>query len=223
MSATASTEVISRASGEQFKAEGELRVVAFYNSLHDCSNFGQPLGYGVIKTNGFTIVSVEINSEYKIIEPEVPEQILNELKEYGKKLKKEEFVFKKIKKLCKKFEIPYSDELAFKIKYYTDREFSFGALEPLMQDKNVSAIICDMYNEPVSIIYNGRKMKTNLIFDKNELPVIVNLLATYCDKKLSKKEPMLDKMIDGTRIQLFYGSDFVSPKFIIVKPSLNSR
>lgn len=47
---TTSNEVVARVSPEQFKIEGESRLVAFYSSLHDCTNFVQPLGYGVIDT-----------------------------------------------------------------------------------------------------------------------------------------------------------------------------
>jgi hypothetical protein len=42
------SEVVYRVSAEQFKVEAESRLVAFYSSLHDCTNFVQPLGYGVI-------------------------------------------------------------------------------------------------------------------------------------------------------------------------------
>lgn len=43
------TEVASRVAPEQLRLEGEGRVVAFYSSLHDCTNFGQALGFGVLE------------------------------------------------------------------------------------------------------------------------------------------------------------------------------
>lgn len=112
--------------------------------------------------------------------------------------------------LMKEYGLKVKNELTLKMLYYFFRDFlGFGPIECLVLDLNLEDISCDGYSIPIYVFhrkYGG--LKTNVIFERNDLDSLVLLLGQRSGKHVSYATPLIDATLpDGSRIQLSYGQE----------------
>lgn len=191
--------------------------------------------YSVSTFNMLVPASLEKNETgkfiYKLNEPMVNFEALRLIKEYiaddfqkdFKILDNQEYVSKKLEKVCKKSKVEYSEELLKSIVYYLKRDLlGFRRIDPLMYDENVTAIYCDGLNKPVTVDYKNstEKIETNVIFSEiKDLNALLTKLAKATGNELSETKPILDTVFQGYKIQAVLGIGGASSKLIIKKES----
>ena len=115
-----------------------------------------------------------------------------------------------LSELLEEYGLSVENELIVKVLYYLFRDFlGFGPIEGLLLDPHLEDISCDGYGIPIYVFhrkYGG--MKTNIIFNKEELDSLVLLLGQKSGKHISYAVPLVDATLpDGSRIQITYGSE----------------
>jgi len=169
------------------------------------------------------------------------EQIVidNNIKFFGRKIKKEEqtkkglkSIFSKneksnekeeLKKLTKEEIEKKEKEIKDRVFYHLFRDFlGYGKIDIIMEDEGIEDISCDGHNVPIFIYHKKYdEISSNIIFDKEEeLNSFVVRLAQICGKQISVYSPIVDgKLPDGSRLQttlartVTRGSTFTIRKF----------
>ncbi len=101
----------------------------------------------------------------------------------------------------------------YRIIYYLVRNFlGNDRINSLMLDPNIEDISCDGINIPVFMYHNKyRNIKTNIIFEENELNSLVIKLCQRSGKHISISEPMVDATLpDGSRLQATLGKEITT-------------
>ena len=112
-----------------------------------------------------------------------------------------------------------------KLLYYILREVEgYGKIDPLMRDPNVEEISVLGANEPVIVVHKlntqTRWLKTNIVFERDELDRFIIKLAQKCGSSISAAFPIKElRTPEGHRIILFYGHEVTGKgsSFIIRK------
>ncbi len=119
-------------------------------------------------------------------------------------------ILETLEELLDEYGLTINNELMIKVLYYLFRDFlGFGPIEGLLHDPNLEDISCDGYNIPIYVFhrkYGG--LKTNIVFNKDELDSLVLLLGQKSGKHISYAMPLVDATLpDGSRLQLTYSSE----------------
>jgi flagellar protein FlaI len=161
---------------------------------------------------------------YNVVEPQLDmaaREILENVKEFiqekldinfaqVRKQEATDYINELFNRAVKYFKIKYDLEV---LRYYVLRDFmGLGAVEPLMQDKNIEDISCDGVEIPIYVYHRAPKLgsiRTSIMFTRrDELDSFVNKLSERCGKTISVARPLLDGTLpDGSRVQATLGSD----------------
>jgi len=171
------------------------------------------------KVSNKTLASRKIvDNTYELIEPFLKdeERILLE------KLKTQDFNEEKIKQtLQEELKDNFNEETYERLRYHLVRDkLSYGPLSALLEEKNVSEIICNGPNEPLTInIKNRGNLSTNISYLTSEaVNEQINILATKAKTILSEDKPFLDTMLPNKfHVQANLGTEFSKPRFILHK------
>lgn len=135
-----------------------------------------------------------------------------------------EAVFKRgIRDLLNEYGLQVTPDTFYRIFYFVWRAYiGNGKLDPILNDPNVEDISCDGHDIPIHIYHTAyQNMRTNVVFDENELDSFVVRLAQQAGKTISLENPLTSTILDdGSRIELTYedeitrrGSTFTIRKF----------
>ncbi len=94
--------------------------------------------------------------------------------------------------------------------YYLLRDFlEYGAIDPMMRDRNIEDVSCDGSDVPVYVYHREyRDLRTNVAFDRRRLNSMTVRLAQRAGKQISVSSPLVDASLpDGSRIQLTLGGE----------------
>lgn len=161
------------------------------------------------------LASAEVNKMYKVHEPILTpndEKVFNKIISKKPKDMKEAWEF--IEYYAKKYE---ARDLT-NIKYYVANQlFALGKIESLLQDDHMTSISCSGIDRLIEVTYEGRKLKTNLIFENKEnLDGFLFSIAKKVNAKLDEKNPILDTQLRGFRIHCVLGVE-TSSKFTFTR------
>ncbi len=109
-----------------------------------------------------------------------------------------------------------------KLMYYIFRDFiGLNKIEPLMRDPLIEDIECNGANTPIYVVHRFfESLKTNIMFEFDDLVDFVEKLAQRCGRYISYAKPVLDGALpDGSRVNATYTSDVTTrgPTFTIRK------
>ncbi|MFB6284238.1 MAG: type II/IV secretion system ATPase subunit [Halobacteria archaeon] len=100
--------------------------------------------------------------------------------------------------------------ILYKIYYYLYRDFvGYDKIDPILRDPGIEDVSCNGHEMPLYIYHRDyRDMRTNLVFQKEELDNLTIQLAQISGRHISVSNPMVDTTLpDGSRAQLVLGSD----------------
>ena len=124
-----------------------------------------------------------------------------------------EILTNKAKELIDKYIQDVDFKTFHKIVYYLTRNnIGFGRIDPLMKDPELEDISCSGPDIPVYLYHrNYENIKTNLIYEEEELNSFVFLLAQRSGKNISIAKPYLDATLsDGSRLQETLGREITT-------------
>ena len=127
-----------------------------------------------------------------------------------------------IKKVVKEFSIPVSPEQYARVMYYIYRNFvGLNEIEPLIRDPWLEDVGCDGISIPIYVIHRKYgSLKTNIVYEKEDLREFVIKLSERCGRYVSYAEPILDGTLpDGSRVNATLAGDVATrgPTFSIRK------
>ncbi|HJJ36667.1 MAG TPA: type II/IV secretion system ATPase subunit [Methanocorpusculum sp.] len=121
------------------------------------------------------------------------------------------------------FELPIADERKEVIIYYLKRNLiRYGKIDALFNDPWIEDITCNGANVPLYLYHQKYgNIRTNIVFDGEELNAYIIRLAQLADKQVSLTTPLVDAALpSGSRAQITYsdvissnGSSFTIRKF----------
>lgn len=139
---------------------------------------------------------------------------------------KKDILTGKVKEIIDKYIHNFDTRSFYKVLYYIIRNnIGFGRIDPLMRDGRLEDISCSGPSIPVYLYHrNYENIKTNIVFQEDELNSFVFLLAQRSGKHISIAKPYLDSTLsDGSRLQetlgreiTTRGSSFTIRKFKVV-------
>lgn len=161
------------------------------------------------------LASAEANEIYKVHEPILTP---NDEKVFDKVISKNAKNMKEGWELIEYYAEKYEARDLTNIKYYVaNKLFALGEIEPLLHDDHISSISCSGVNKFVEIVYEGRKLKTNLLFKTQEdLNSFLLSIAKKTNNKLDKDNPTLDTQLRGFRVHCVFGIE-TSSKFTLTR------
>jgi flagellar protein FlaI len=122
--------------------------------------------------------------------------------------KPEEFLGQKAQEVTGDFGIRLSTESREKLMYYLVRDLiGYGRLDPILRDKKAEDISADGPGIPVYVYHQSYgSLKTNVIFNEEELDSLINKLAQRSGRHISLARPLLDASLPSRdRLQLSIG------------------
>ncbi len=179
----------------------------------------------------YSFVTIQYNPStnkyfYCVVEPKLSEFEQVFLTEIKKRLRdillfevldtlvdKESMVDSKIRDIIKDYSIEITPKMLEKISYYIKRDFvRYGKIDPLMYDNSVEDISANGKNVPIFLYHRKyHNIKTNIVFNENELDPYIIQLAQKSGKHISLAQPIIDATIpDGSRIQMTLGSSITT-------------
>jgi len=185
----------------------------------DLDNYSYSLISTNINNKNIILASVNIKKTpegrvYELVESQLSETdrqiinrtrllVLDDLDKDSELTKKLDYLDTKIIKVCKDMGLPISEEYTLKIKYNLFKIiFGFGLLDPLIDDKSISSIICDSFDK-ISITRDSQTIPTNLNFNsEDDLRSYINQIASKFNKKLSEENPLEIINYKNLKIQL---------------------
>jgi len=120
----------------------------------------------------------------------------------------EEFLRQKVEELTRDFGIRLSPGSMAKEMYYLVRDLiGYGRLDPVLRDKRAEDISADGPGIPVYVYHQGYgSLKTNIIFNREELDSLIYKLAQRSGRHISLARPLLDASLPSQdRPQLSIG------------------
>ena len=162
---------------------------------------------------------------YVVTEPVLTDKENNLLTSLSRKASKDQLmdldsIKKSINEESKNFSLDYSDTLADKMRYYLIRNnIRFGKVSPLLEDEEIKEVVCEGAGKQVKVTHETEgELKTNILFQNPpELNKFIVNLALLAGNALSNEHPFLNASFDGFEIQATLGSEFLAPKFVIVR------
>ncbi len=122
----------------------------------------------------------------------------------------EEFLSEKVEEIIKDFSIELSPERMDRIMYYIRRDLiGYGRLDPILRDKMIEDLSADGPEIPLYVYHrNFGSIKTNIVFDKEELDSLIYRLSQRAGRHISLAKPLLDASLPTKdRLQLSIGSE----------------
>lgn len=119
----------------------------------------------------------------------------------------------KVKELIDRYIHNFDIKSFHKILYFMIRNnVGFGRIDPLMRDNGIEDISCSGPKIPVYLYHRKyENIKTNIIFEEEELNNFVFLLAQRSGKSISIAKPYLDSTLsDGSRLQETLGREITT-------------
>lgn len=155
---------------------------------------------------------------YKVAEPELTEQdkgLINELKSKFDETK----LKSQLEPLTKKYNVLYSEEYYDKIRYYLIRDTKrFGKVSPLIEDKEIKEIVCPGPEKQILVTYKDKHdIPTNIILSAEELNNFIKVMAAKTKQEPTQEKPFLNTALENLTINANIGTEFIKPKFVIVK------
>ena len=150
---------------------------------------------------------------YNELKTQIAEQVMKD----PETLENDSFINNKIKEICKKLKIKYSDSYSQKMKeHLTQNLKGFGKLEPLIQDPRIKSITCNSYNN-ITVSFNNEQLKSSIKFSNNtELENFIKRVAIKYNKQVSEQNPNLEVSLPNFKISAIYnpimGSSFTITK-----------
>ncbi len=94
---------------------------------------------------------------------------------------------------------PYNEKVA---KYIKNEIFGLGKLEYLLENDDLEEIMVNGDNKPVYVVHRKYGMlKTNLVFQRNDILNIINKIASFAGRTINKENPLLDaRLPNGDRV-----------------------
>jgi len=184
----------------------------------------------VTKDTGQVLVKANLKGDiYELVEPVLLENegdLLNLLKEkIGKKIFKKpnlvedkKWMLSNFNEYAKKMKMGMSEELYQKLKYYLIRDIiGFGRIDTLLKDRFITEIYCDGAEKNIEILYEGKKLSTNLVYkDMNEIEALIQKFANLSKVKL-KDETVFNTSLRGLSLRAIRGMNIVSSRYILKK------
>jgi len=179
----------------------------------------------------FCFISIQFNKTnddylYTIVEPVLTPfevTILNDVYERSRDVlsyeeliegaDKKEILSKKVKEIIDKYIKDFNIKSFNKILYYMIRNnVGFGRIDPLINDDKIEDISCSGPNIPVYLYHRKyENIRTNIVFEEEELNSFVFLLAQRSGKNISVAKPYLDATLtDGSRLQETLGREITT-------------
>lgn len=126
---------------------------------------------------------------------------------------------KLVGKFCRKNSVAFTPDNYRKLRYYLIKELiNLGRIDPIFNDPRVTAISCDGVEQPLTVEYDGRLLKTNLhLKTTEEINHVIKQLGRKAGKTVSEKEPLLEAVIGDKKVTANYGTDWVPANFKIAK------
>lgn len=176
------------------------------------------------------LAEVEVTADsYNLIEPPLNENEILVLAALDKKIASNPMKVlgqpKKLTKLtgkfCRKYSVAFTPDSYRKLRYYLIKELvNLSKIDPIFNDPRVSAIYCDGTEQPLSVEYDGRKLKTNVhLKTSGEINHVISQIGKRANKVVNEKEPLLEVIIGDKKVTANYGSDWVPANFKIIKVS----
>ncbi len=174
------------------------------------------------------LAEAEVSADsYNLIEPALSEQDILVLAALERKLGKNPVKVlsqpKKLTKLtgkfCRKYGVAFTPDNYRKLRYYLLKEMiNLGRIDPIFHDPRVSAINCEGTEQPLTVEYDGRMLKTNVhLKTSEEINHVIKQLGRRAGKVVNEKEPLLEAVIGDKKVTANYGTDWVPANFKIVK------
>jgi flagellar protein FlaI len=119
-----------------------------------------------------------------------------------------EYLRQKVQELTGDFGIHLSPESMERVMYYLVRDLiGYGRLDPILRDKKTEDISADGPGIPVYVYHQSYgSLKTNMIFNQEELDSLIYKLAQRSGRHISLARPLLDASLPSQdRLQLSIG------------------
>lgn len=179
----------------------------------------------------FSFISIQFNELsndyiYYVVEPELTPfeaTLLSDVYERSRDLlsykdlldgvDRRDILTRKIKEIIDTYIKDFDIRSFHKIVYYVTRNnIGFGRIDPLMKDADIEDISCSGPGTPVYLYHRSyENIKTNIIFEEEELNSFVFLLAQRSGKNISIAKPYLDSTLsDGSRLQETLGREITT-------------
>jgi flagellar protein FlaI len=190
----------------------------------------------------FSYISIQFNKTnddyiYNVVEPVLTpfeSTLLSDVYERSRDLlsyediivgvDKKDILTRTVKKIIDKYIKNFDVRSFHKILYYMIRNnIGFGRIDSLLKDDKIEDISCSGPNIPVYLYHKEyENIRTNIVFEEEELNSFIFLLAQRSGKNISVAKPYLDATLsDGSRLQetlgreiTTHGSSFTIRKFI---------
>ena len=179
----------------------------------------------------FSFISILFNKTtddyiYHIVEPQLTPfeaALLNDVYERSRDIlsyddliegvDKKDILTRKVKEIIDKYIHNFNIKSFYKILYFMLRNnIGFSRIDPLINDEQIEDISCSGPNIPVYLYHRKyENIKTNIIFEEEELNSFVFLLAQRSGKNISVAKPYLDATLsDGSRLQETLGREITT-------------
>jgi flagellar protein FlaI len=190
----------------------------------------------------FSFISIQFNKTnddyiYNVVEPVLTPfeaTLLSDVYERSRDLlsyediiggaDKKDILTRTVKEIIDKYIKNFDVRSFHKILYFMIRNnIGFGRIDSLLKDDKIEDISCSGPNIPVYLYHKTyENIKTNIVFEEEELNSFIFLLAQRSGKNISVAKPYLDATLsDGSRLQetlgreiTTKGSSFTIRKFI---------
>jgi flagellar protein FlaI len=179
----------------------------------------------------FSFISIQFNANnddylFCIVEPELTPfeiELLNDIYERSRDIlsykdliegvDKKDILTRKVKEIIDKYIQNFNTKSFYKILYFMLRNnLGFGRIDPLIRDDKIEDISCSGPKIPVYLYHRKyENIKTNIVFEEEELNSFVFLLAQRSGKNISIAKPYLDATLsDGSRLQETLGREITT-------------
>jgi flagellar protein FlaI len=201
----------------------------------DIVNFSGIPGYVEVErywvNEPFSFISIQFNEAnndylYYVVEPELTpfeSTLLSDVYEASRDIlsykdlikgtNRKDILMNKVKEIIDKRIQNFDIKSFHKLAYYIIRNnIGFGRIDPLIKDGRIEDISCSGPNIPVYLYHrNYENIKTNLLFEEEELNSFIFLLAQRSGKSISVAKPYLDATLsDGSRLQETLGREITT-------------
>ncbi|MFA4887158.1 MAG: hypothetical protein WC595_03020 [Candidatus Nanoarchaeia archaeon] len=112
-----------------------------------------------------------------------------------------------------------SAESLDKMRYYLVRDFTrFGKLSALIENKEISEILCEGAALPLKVNYQGNELPSNVsLKDNAEINYFLQVVAQKTNTMLNAENSLLNVSLEGWTIHGNLGNEVLPAKFVMVR------
>ncbi len=167
----------------------------------------KPFARALIRQDSYTVLEPELRPEEAVFLEKVHRKLRERLiLKDGRELENREHVlFREFIREVRKAN--FDEESMGRMWYYLKREsLGYGKINAILRDPHVEDISCSGYNLPVYVYHRAYgSLRTNVVFDEDELDDYVLKLAQKANTQVSLEKPIADATLPtGERIQVTY-------------------